>query len=211
MRGALAILFVTAALAEETAPVGMVRGTLLETELTGSRGTLALRTQNDKVYRFQFDSRTYFEREKRRTHAGRLVKGDSLEVVSDRGETPSLRYARIVHVLDDAPAVRFSPYFERLRQYRSATEHIVPRGTVTYAGVISRLDGGFLILRTRAQGAKTILLRPDTRYLHGGEIVEASALGPSTRVFVRAGKNLDDELEAYQIIWGNILTPGVVY
>jgi hypothetical protein len=27
------------------------------------------------------------------------------------------------------------------------------------------------------------------------------------RVFVRAGKNLYDEVEAYQVIWGAILNP----
>jgi hypothetical protein len=26
-------------------------------------------------------------------------------------------------------------------------------------------------------------------------------------VFVRAGKNLDDQVEAYQIIWGDIMEP----
>ena len=30
---------------------------------------------------------------------------------------------------------------------------------------------------------------------------------PTTRVFVRAGKNLDDQVEAYQIIWGDIMEP----
>jgi len=37
--------------------------------------------------------------------------------------------------------------------------------------------------------------------------VEAADLKPNTRVFVRAGKNLGDQIEAYQIIWGEILHP----
>ena len=32
-------------------------------------------------------------------------------------------------------------------------------------------------------------------------------LKPNTRVFVRAGRNLDDDLEVYQVIWGEILEP----
>jgi hypothetical protein len=211
MRAIAGLLFAVALPGQEVAPVGMVRGTLLETELIGGRGSLSVRTPENKVFRFQFDSKTYFEREKRRVQAARLLTGDALEIVSDRGEAPALRYARIVHVLDEAPQVRFSPYFERLRQYRSATEHIVPRGSLTYSGVVAQLQGGALILRTRTQGAQTILLRPDTRFLHGGAIVDASALGLSMRVFVRAGRNLDDEIEAYQVVWGDILNPSISY
>jgi hypothetical protein len=211
MRAAAGLVLVVAVWAQEEAPIGMVRGTMLECEVIGSIGSLALRTPENKVFRFSFDSRTYFEREKRRVNAGRLQQGDALEIVSDRGDRPSLRYARIVHVLDDAPAVRFSSYLERLRQYRSATEHIVPRGTLTYAGVVARVHGGLMVLRTRGGGETHILLRPDTRYLHGGAIVESSALGAHTRVFVRAGRNLDDEIEAYQIVWGEILSPRILY
>jgi len=38
-------------------------------------------------------------------------------------------------------------------------------------------------------------------------MVEAADLKPNTRVFVRAGKNLEDQIEAYQIVWGEILQP----
>jgi hypothetical protein len=30
----------------------------------------------------------------------------------------------------------------------------------------------------------------------------------NARVFVRAGRNLDDNIEAYQVMWGDILRPG---
>jgi hypothetical protein len=170
-----------------------------------------LRTPENKVYRFEFDSKTYFERDKRRVNAARLRSGDALEIVSDRGEAPALRYARIVHVLDEAPQVRFSPYLERLRQYRSATEHIVPRGSLTFSGIVSRIEGGAVILRTRTDGEKTILLRPDTRFLHRGAVVDSSALAQTMRVFVRAGRNLDDEIEAYQVVWGEILNPRLLH
>jgi hypothetical protein len=29
----------------------------------------------------------------------------------------------------------------------------------------------------------------------------------NTRVFVRAGKSFDNEVEAYQVVWGEILQP----
>jgi hypothetical protein len=87
----------------------------------------------------------------------------------------------------------------------------MPRGTLTYAGVIARLGDGRMVLRTRGGGEAHILLRPDTRYLSGGAIVEHSALSLSTRVFVRAGRNLDDEIEAYQVVWGEILSPRILH
>jgi hypothetical protein len=38
-------------------------------------------------------------------------------------------------------------------------------------------------------------------------MVEAADLKPNTRVFIRAGKNFEDQVEAYQVIWGEILHP----
>ena len=43
--------------------------------------------------------------------------------------------------------------------------------------------------------------------MENGEIVEAANLRPNMRVFVRAGKDLYDQLEAYQVVWGDILRP----
>jgi hypothetical protein len=38
-------------------------------------------------------------------------------------------------------------------------------------------------------------------------MVEPADLKPNMRVFVRAGRNLYNEVEAYQVIWGTILMP----
>jgi hypothetical protein len=69
------------------------------------------------------------------------------------------------------------------------------------------VNGERVVLHTREAGDQCILLRQDTRYLANGEVVDAAALKPNMRVFVRAGKNLYDEVEAYQVIWGAILNP----
>jgi hypothetical protein len=37
--------------------------------------------------------------------------------------------------------------------------------------------------------------------------VEAAELKPNMRVFVKAGRTLYNEIEAYQVIWGQILMP----
>ena len=56
-------------------------------------------------------------------------------------------------------------------------------------------------------GDLSILLGIDTRYLGDGQLVDADSLKPNMRVFVRAGKDLYNEVEAYQVIWGTILSP----
>jgi len=61
-----------------------------------------------------------------------------------------------------------------------------------------------LTLRTRVDGEKLILLRQDTRYIGDGQRVGADGLKRNTRVFVRAGRNLDNDVEAYQVVWGGI-------
>jgi len=79
-------------------------------------------------------------------------------------------------------------------------------GNLTFAGVVSRLNSQRLILHTRA-GEETILIRQDTLYVDNGGTVNAADLQPNMRVFVRAGKNLYEQVEAYQVIWGSILEP----
>jgi hypothetical protein len=150
--------------------------------------------------RFAFDDKTYFEREQEHSFPVRLEKGDWLEIVSDKTPASALRYARTVHVIErQAPA--------RLRPVARAVDPLFPRGDMTFSGVVKRLNGERLVLHTRTDGEKTILLRRDTSFLAEGDPVDESALQPNTRVFVRAGKNLDNQIEAYQVIWGEILEP----
>jgi hypothetical protein len=130
-----------------------------------------------------------------------------VEVVSDRDATIAVHYARTVHVIDARPTPRTSLSYERQHAYRSVIDLMAPRGDMTFSGIIAKLAGDRMILRTRMNGEKTILLRRDTRYLEDGALVDAAELKPNTRIFVRAGKNLDDQVEAYQVIWGEILEP----
>ena len=48
-------------------------------------------------------------------------------------------------------------------------------------------------------------MRTDTRFLAGGVRLDAAALPVNTRVFVRAGRSLDGGIEAYQVMWGEIV------
>jgi hypothetical protein len=193
-------------LAQQSAPIGLVHGSLLECD-PGSHGELTMRTADNQVFRFLFDSNTYFEREQQPASAARLEKGDWLEIVSDKSPKGPLRYARTVQVIERPAPGHVRRRAALLRAYRSAAEEIFPRGDLTFSGVVERLNAERMVLHTRGNGREWILLRPDTRYLENGQQVEASALEPNMRVFVRAGKNLDNQVEAYQVVWGQILEP----
>jgi hypothetical protein len=203
-----ALLLTAASSIVASVPPGIVRGDLLECEIAEGKGELSVRTTSHEVFRFTFDPKTYFERGKERVEAGVLRPGDLVEVVSDELRGSLLRYARTVHVLDRGSPTRRRPSsLSRLRPWRSTLDSIFPRGNLTFAGIVSRLDGDAMVLRTRNGGEQVILLREDTRYLENGMEVEGSALALSLRVFVRASKNFENDIEAHQVVWGEILAP----
>lgn len=187
---------------------GVIRGVLIDCDDAGAAGEFSLRAKGtNQVYRFRFDAKTYVEREEQRVSMQGLQKGDTIEVVADREESVAVHYARTVHVIEASRQPRPGA-LPGLRSYRaSPIDLLAPRGNLTYSGVIARLSVDRLVLHTRQEGEKTILLRLDTRYVEGGSMVEAGELKPNTRVFIRAGKNFEDQIEAYQVIWGEILQP----
>jgi hypothetical protein len=200
--------------AAQALPPALIRGVILECDSQAPAGELAVRDAGtNEVFRYQFDAKTYAERDGQLIQASRLKAGEKVEVVSDRSPGTGLRYARTIHVTEAIPPPR--PL--TMGRYRAPSPgspkpgslklDTVATGNLTFAGVVFRLNGDRVVLHTRATGEQSILLRADTRYLQEGEIVEAKDLKPNMRVYVRAGKNLYDQVEAYQIIWGSILSP----
>jgi len=184
----------------------IVRGVLLERDQQGPSGEFSVRIADNQVFRFQCDRKTYVERESQMIDVGRLKPGEKVEVVSDQLAGAVLRYARTVHViLPEAPPRPLSQ--GRLRAARDAADRAIRTGNLTYSGIVSRLSAERLVLRMREGLDQTILLRKDTRYLEDGGIVDSASLKQNMRVFVRAGKDLYDQVEAYQVIWGSILNP----
>ena len=163
-----------------------------------------MRTAENQVYRCHYDDRTWFESNRLRINASALQTGDHLEVVSDRTKLPlGGCYARTVHVIEIVMPVR-----SRLRPYQSVTEHIAPRGDLTYAGIVIAINSVRMEIRLRNQSEPlALLLRPDTRYVQDGIQIESGLLKRNVRVYIRAGKNLEQQVEAYQISWGEILNP----
>jgi Domain of unknown function (DUF5666) len=197
----------------------ITRGRLLESD-TSETGELSIRSQNDRVYWFVYDSKTYVERENHLSSVPKLHKGDELEVVCDTGPDAALRYARTIHVLENPagkvqPQRQFSegryamPRRPAVRDDPLKSDLLFTAGTLTFAGLVSQLNDERLVLRTRTGGEKTIYLRPDTRYMKDGGVAARGALRLNTRVYVRGSKNLEGEIEAFQVIWGEVLEPGL--
>ena len=191
--------------AQELAPIGIVRGALVECDATH----LTLGVDGLQTFKFLTDARTFIERDHMRIFCPSLRQGERIELVSDRSPEAGTRYARLVSVvkIETRPRRQAVIALRAPLQYDDPTIHIAPRGSLTFTGVVLRLDRDGLILRTRVNGEKWILVRRDTLYRKDGVQVESSNLESSTRVFVRGGTNLDGELEAYEVVWGEILAP----
>lgn len=188
-------------------PPVLTRGTVLEWEGSAQGGEVSVRVADHHVYVFHFDAGTAFEQDDRIVPFNRMTAGDSVEIASEQAPGTGRCHALSIRILASA-AGRPSPFSRNgLRWYRSATERLFPRGNLTFAGLVVDVQPDRLRLRTRERGEQVILLRADTRFLHAGSPVGPSALRVNTRVFIRAGKTLENELEAFQVVWGEILTP----
>jgi hypothetical protein len=183
----------------------ILRGVVLECEQRPA-GELSIRAADNEVLRYQFDKRTYVERDEKMIEAARLLPGEKVEIVSDRAPGFTLRYSRTIHVIQPIATPRPQRSNGMPRPYNERTD-TVRTGNLTYSGVVYKVNGDKFVLHTREAGDLSILLRNDTRYLEDGQVVDLASLKPNMRVFVRAGKDLYNEVEAYQVIWGNIMAP----
>lgn len=198
----IALLFPWLLAADTPYQSPILRGVVLECDQRPA-GELSIRAADNEVLRYQFDKRTYVERNDQMIEPSRLLPGEKVEIVSDRSPGFVLRYARTIHVVQ--PTVTPRPQRTGApKPYNPRTENI-RTGSLTYSGVIYRVNAEKFVLHTREAGDLPILLRNDTRYLEDGQVVGLASLKPNMRVFVNAGKGLYDEVEAYQIVWGRIL------
>ncbi len=198
--------------AQGAVPPAVVQGILLERDPQVASGEFSVRVPGDQVFRFLFNAKTSVDRGRQPIDVARLQPGEEVEVISDEVERSLLRFARIVHVLSSPPPPK--PLSQsRLRPYRySADRELplldrpIPLASEALAGVVFRVNSQRVVLHTRA-GDQTILLRPDTRYVEDGSVVGSTDLKPNMRVYIRAGRTLYNEMEAYQVVWGEILEP----
>jgi len=195
-------------------PSGIFRGAFQGWLGTNAAGDLTIRTDApgasaDLVC--HYDSHSYVARDRHRIAVSSLKTGETLEVLADRRLGSSACYARMVQVID-LQAERLAA--ERARHSHEPGAHeqsaglrsvfFTPRGDRTLAGVVVRLTSRLLTLKTNG-GETTLALRPDTRYVGDGMRAEPADLRVNTHVFVRAGKTIEGGIEAYQVMWGEIL------
>jgi hypothetical protein len=183
-------------------PLGIFRGTLVAIEGSASAGRLNAEDTTGSEYSCGYDSRSYFELDKSRIKATDLQKGDPLEVIADHKPGSRTCYARIVHT-HSSMSSQLRRAAAQPRAIRNS-DFLPPRGDRTFAGIVLGRQGSLLLLRTR-EGQQVLRLRPDTRFLANGVRLEAADLPINRHVFVRAGENAWGEVEAYQVMWGDMV------
>jgi len=205
---ALAGLVASALWAQVMSSPPMANGVVLERDAQRAGGEFSIRLDTFEVLRFRFDANTRVERDDYPIDVPAVRPGDRVEVASDAVPGSLLRLARTVRVIAAAPRPPQRPRSLRTSLWEPSRtdDPLFGRGDLSLSGVIARVNSGRLVLHTR-DGERTILLRDDTRYLENGEIATAAALRPNMRVFIRAGRNLYNEFEGYQVVWGSILQP----
>src|SRR3954453_17825614 len=115
--------------AETPESAALIRGVLLERDSQPASGEFSVRLADNQVFRYQFDGKTYVEREQQLLDVPRLRPGGKGEVVSDELPGSVLRYARTVHVINDPPPAR-PPSLGRLRSASRLAEDRIPLGTL---------------------------------------------------------------------------------
>src|SRR5258707_2358303 len=89
-------------MAQEVAPIGIVRGTLMACDATH----VTVGADDNHVFTFLTDNKTFIERDHVRIFCATLDKGERLEIVADRSTQPGVRYARLVSVANPETRTR---------------------------------------------------------------------------------------------------------
>ena len=180
-------------------PRGMFHGQMVSWEGSPTKGVLLARSAAGIVEGCGYDALSILELSRQRITVAELEAGDPLEIITDHKPGSRDCYIRMLQVVPPAP----SPTRVAAVAAKRPTVDL-PQGDRTISGVVIRCDSRSLTIRTR-DGERTVLLRKDTRYLGDGAQQDAAAVLVNTRVFVRAGPNLYGGVEAYQVMWGDIL------
>ncbi|MGH9647520.1 MAG: hypothetical protein ACRD4E_11975 [Bryobacteraceae bacterium] len=178
---------------------GLFHGQMVSWEGSPVKGILLARSTAGIVEGCGYDSLSIVQLSRRRITVAKLEPGDPVEIITDHKPGSRECYIRMLDVVPPAPPPSRAKPAAAIRQTFD-----LPHGDRTISGVIIRRDSHSLTIRTR-DGEQTVLLRKDTRYLGDGTQQDAASALVNTRVFVRAGPNLYGGVEAYQVMWGDIL------
>jgi len=207
----LSLAAVVALFGQEQPPVRILKGELIEWQVRGLAGELAVRSEDHRVTRCRVLPASHLMRAGIRIHPHGVRIGDAVEIIGDFREGENRCSVQTLYIrqgefrrLPPSPANGF-----RLPLYaRSYLDTLWLRGSLTYSGVVSAVDDKHLTVRVRGQGERSFTIRSDTMFSDMGRLVEPSGLPVYTRVFVRASRSHDGSLEALHVAWGEILRPG---
>jgi hypothetical protein len=184
--------------AQQAMPVGFVRGSLISWQGSTAFGNLTVQRADGAVYGCSYDAHTLFQRDQWPIHIADLAAGEPVEVLSD--QKSRVCYTRVLSVVRRMP----EPEGWRPHAVARVREGFQPRGNLTFGGVVVDSASGTIAIRTRT-GETTLLLRSDTRFLGDGVRLETPQPLLNKHVFITAGRDIYGLLEAYQIVWGEIL------
>jgi hypothetical protein len=74
LRSCALILLALPLIAQPQAPIGLIHGSLLECRTSEASGELTVRIADNRIFRFAFDDKTYFEREQEHSAPGAWKK-----------------------------------------------------------------------------------------------------------------------------------------
>ena len=189
----------------------LLKGEITEWTVRGLVGEMAIRQRDNHVFRCQVVTETYITRETMRVTPVGVKPGDHAEIITDWREGSSRCIALTIYLR--GPEVPFRQGTSELTRAPAATtsrpifDGLLARGNLAFSGIVQLVEQNRLTLWTREYGVKAFALRPDTVFSDQGRKVDSKTLIPQTRVYVRAGRSYEGDLEAYQVVWGEIRTP----
>jgi hypothetical protein len=194
----LIALMMGAALGQTAMPAGIVRGAFISFTGSTATGELVIRGSGNTLYACSYDARTYVERLGERIQARQLSGGEPIEILADRKYGSAACYTRMVQVVNPHPLQRIGLVTTR------PPDSLAPRGDIAFGGTIVACVDGVLTVRTRTVDMR-LRLRRDTRFLHDGLRVDPDQAPVNAHVFIRAGRDIYGDLEAFEVIWGSIV------
>ncbi len=186
-------------------PSGYFLGAMQGWDGTVTAGTLRAKNPSGDVFTCAFDAKSYMELEKRHVKVDQLREGDPLEVLAYRRAGETTCYVLSLQVLPPPKVVRPNRRID-VTPSKTIRPAAVRHGNQNFAGVVSQVSSTSLTLRTRTE-EKTFLLRSDTRYFGNGLKMELRDVSVNQRLAVEAARNMEGQLEAFQLTWGAITVP----
>ncbi len=192
----------------ETLPrVRTIKGELIQWRIQGLAGAMAIRIDDNSIERCRVLEGSRLMRAGIRIHPHGVRLGDTVEVEADYGGGRCNVLKLHIRPFQGERKMVNGKYRSPLYP-RAYLDALWARGLLTFSGIVGRIDDGRLFIRMREHGERSFALRDDTVFQYEGVQVERDTLEAYTRVFVRASRTADGDLEAYQVLWGQILRPG---